>query len=693
MKTINCILANNSGGGGFSAYKWVGWNYNNSVLGSSSLPASFSNDGNAYRGASSTAGTATTTFTGTYSSTYETSINTLTNDAYYGSSGNVIPLFYPGESVRFRFYCPSAGTTTTNKMFPAGNVQDAASSYNLIDWYGSQLAGSNHDFYNMYDTGSTNSLAQGTSALTSGTRVFATSGWYYYQVQFTVPNRVSWRANSGARGYGWGTYLSGSTATGGGSRKARVIFDIVDVGTYSNINLPNYTVDPNASQLPSNWNFTGALYPLQYRAYRYSPSNRWVATATSNGSDYFYSTSGTSSNSLGFPANQITSAQGEIPSSGQTHNFRVEVRPIQGGFYANSGGAANNLGQWQFSTTTNSEGWYNDGELGSLIGGTTSYSWGTTPSSIDEGNTGSFGVNSTYSGFSTLYWRVVTSANGSTGATADFGTYQGAFSMSTGSSGSGTVSITPSSDSVPNEGTETFYLQIHDSSGRTNKLLERSFNVNDTTQNNTSPAQFNLGGPTQYSSGTTYGYSNTITISGLSTGVSVNYSFTNNSYIRVSKNSGSYSSSGGTVQNGDTLRVRVTLGSTDRSTTLSVGTNPVVTDTFTAGISSGSGLGVGGSTANYGLKLKNSGGDVTFSPQIRESRLIANGSVTPSNSSTNVNVSYSAVTTSNTTVYEIIVTPIAAGSAFTVHRLAGGWSIRTTSSFPLAVNYEIWRIG
>ena len=696
MKIINCILADNCGSvGSFQAYKWVGWNYNTSVLGSSSLPATTSNDGNVYRGGGSTTGGTSTTFTGTYSSTHGCAINTLTNDAYYGSSGNVIPLFYPGESVKFRFYCPSAGTTTTNRVFPAGNVQDQSSTYNLIDWYGSNSAGSNHDFYNMYDTGSTNSLAEGTSTLSSGTRVLAISGWYYYEIQFTVPNRVSWRANSGARGYGWVMYLSGSTGSDGYSRRARVIFDIIDVGTYSNISLPDYTVDPNASQLPSNWNFTGALYPLQYRLYRYSPSNRWVATASSDSSDYFYSTSGTSSNSLGFPANQILASEGEIPSSGQTHTFRVEgrVRGTAGGFYAVSGGAANSIGQWQFSTTTNSEGWYNDGETGSLIGGTTSYSWGTVPSSIDEGNTGSFGVNSAYSSLSTLYWRVVTTANGSTVAQNDFSTYNGTFSMTTGTSGSGTVNITPTADATT-ENSETFYLQIHDSGARTNKLLEQSFVVNDTSQNNdTSPNAFDLGGPNQYSSGTTYGYSNTITISGLSTGVSVNYSFTNSSYISVSKNGGSYSSSGGTVQNNDTLRVRVTLSSTaDRSTTLSVGTNPVVTDTFTAGISSGSGLNIGGSTASYGLKLKNSSGLVTFNPSIRESRIVAYGSVTPT-TGTSKNVTYSAVTTSNITVYEIIVTPIFAGSQFTVHRVSQGWSIRTTSSFPLAVNYEIWRIG
>ena len=722
MKTINCIIADNSGSsGGFSSYKWVGWNYNNNVLGSSSLPGSTSNDGNAYRGGGNTSGATSTTFTGTYNSTHGCAINTLTNDEYYGSSGNVIPLFYPGESVRFRIYCPSAGTTSTNYITPAGNVQDQASTYNLIDWYGSNAAGSNPDFYNMYDTGNTNSLAHSTATLNSGTRIFATTGWYYYQIQFTVPNRVSWRANSGARGYGWVFRLTGNTGSDGYNRRSRVIFDVVDVGTYSNINLPNYTVDPNASQLPTNWNFTGGLYPLQYRGYRYSPSNRWVVTGNSDSSDYFYSTSGTSSNSVAFPANQILASQGEIPSSGQTHSFRVEARVLGsvGGFYANTGGAANNIGQWQFSTTQNSEGWYEDGETGSLIAGSTSYSWGSTPSSINEGSTGSFGVNSSYSNLSTLYWRVVTSANGSTVASGDFSTYNGTFSMTTGASGSGTVNITPSADTVV-EGTETFYLQIHDSGARTNKLLERSFQViNTTVSNDTEPDAFNLGSAT-VSIGTTIGYSNIITISGTTPNVNMTASITGtHGQFRRRVNSSSSWTGWRTanltdVQNGHQLQVRIySLTTSLKTAILSVG-SPATSDTFSAIQTSG--ITTPGNS-NYGLKLQNNSGTETLNPTVRVTNFLdgTNDASSPYNSAfagtvvslaagSNLKIYVNGVTASNTTVYQILITNPslfwrANGATVTRHNSSGSvpgyFQITNPSnaSFAVGFSYQVIKIG
>lgn len=261
--------------------------------------------------------------------------------------------------------------------------------------------------------------------------------------------------------------------------------------------------------------------------------------------------------------------------------------------------------------------------------------------------------------------------------------------------GVSTSGFTVSGTELPTAGnSEDYYCEakIETSDGGLNTYIDTLRRIRLTrTQADTSPDQFDLGGPNQYASGTTYGYSNTITISGLSSGTSVNYSFTNTSWARVSKNGGSYSTSGGTVQNGDTLLVRITLGSTDRSTVLSVGTSPTVTDTFTAGLSSGSGLGVGGTTPNYGLKLQNSSGQTTFSPNIRKSRIVKSGTVVPT-TGTGVNVSYSGVTTSNTSVYEIIVTPLLSGSLFTVHRLNGGWSIRA-NGYAFSVGYEVWRIG
>ena len=94
----------------------------------------------------------------------------------------------------------------------------------------------------------------------------------------------------------------------------------------------------------------------------------------------------------------------------------------------------------------------------------------------------------------------------------------------------------------------------------------------------TTPNQFSFTDVTDVAVSTTQ-TSNTITLSGMDTGAAANVSVTGGTY---SKNSGAYTSSAGTAQDGDTFSVRHTSSasnSTSVNTTLTVDT---ISDTFTS---------------------------------------------------------------------------------------------------------------
>ena len=82
--------------------------------------------------------------------------------------------------------------------------------------------------------------------------------------------------------------------------------------------------------------------------------------------------------------------------------------------------------------------------------GAASYSFGTIPTSIDEGASGTFNVNTTnVSDSTTLYWTIATNAG-------DFGTTSGSFVIN---SNAGSFSVSPTADSTT-EGSETFTVTI-----------------------------------------------------------------------------------------------------------------------------------------------------------------------------------------------------------------------------------------
>lgn len=192
-----------------------------------------------------------------------------------------------------------------------------------------------------------------------------------------------------------------------------------------------------------------------------------------------------------------------------------------------------------------------------------------------------------------------------------------------------------------------------------------SFNI---TRSNldTKPDPFNLGGPVTVVTGVTAN-SNTITIGGMDTGASASYSITNTSYSRVSKNGGTFSTSSGTVVNGDTLQVQVDASTTSgvtRSTTLSVG-SPTTSDSFSVTSTTGGGGGGtsgGGGTGSYGLRVNDTDGSTfIMGSGERFSSVLALQSVSLSTSgtaSTSISASMGGVTTSNSTVMFLGTPPI-----------------------------------
>lgn len=191
-----------------------------------------------------------------------------------------------------------------------------------------------------------------------------------------------------------------------------------------------------------------------------------------------------------------------------------------------------------------------------------------------------------------------------------------------------------------------------------------SFNV---TRSNldTQPDSFNLGGPVTVVTGVTAN-SNTITIGGMDTGASASYSITNTSYSRVSKNGGTFSTSSGTVVNGDTLQVQVDASTTSgvtRSTTLSVG-SPTTSDSFSVTSTTGGGGGGtsgGGGTGSYGLRVNDTDGSTFIMGSAeRFSSVLALQSISLSSSDPPlpITASMSGVSTSNSTVMFLGTPPI-----------------------------------
>ena len=177
-----------------------------------------------------------------------------------------------------------------------------------------------------------------------------------------------------------------------------------------------------------------------------------------------------------------------------------------------------------------------------------SYSFGSIPSSINEGSAGTFNVTTTnVSNGTTLYWTI---ANTTT-SNADFSSISGSFTIT---SNAGSFTVTPTADTTT-EGSETFTVALRTVS-TTGSIVATSntVTINDTSTTPTGGLKVYL--QTAPSSGSTWsdtsgnGYNATLRKSG--TG----------NYAYDSANGGGIVTTGGTTNNGAMIDIPYNLPST-----------------------------------------------------------------------------------------------------------------------------------
>lgn len=140
--------------------------------------------------------------------------------------------------------------------------------------------------------------------------------------------------------------------------------------------------------------------------------------------------------------------------------------------------------------------------------------------------------------------------------------------------------------------------------------VTRSAAASDTT-----PNAFDLGGPVSDAELSTLTFSSTITVSGINAATPISISGSGSPVYSV--NSGSFTTTSGTVLNGDTVNVRVTSSasnSTSVTATLNIGG---VTDTFTVTTIASAGGGVTPGSNTYGLEVEGPSGAIVFSPDFK----------------------------------------------------------------------------
>jgi len=174
------------------------------------------------------------------------------------------------------------------------------------------------------------------------------------------------------------------------------------------------------------------------------------------------------------------------------------------------------------------------------------------------------------------------------------------------------------------------------------------------------PDAFELGGPVTSASISSYYYSNTITVSGLTSGTSVSVVVSGGAY---SKNGGAYTTASGTAQNGDTFVVRVLSSSsysTQVSATLTIGG---VSDSFSVTTEVGDSIPdtfeLGGPVTNYSIST------YAYSNTITVSGLSTGIYVTASVTGGQFSINSGAYTSSSTSVTNgdtIIVRILSSGS-------------------------------
>jgi len=170
----------------------------------------------------------------------------------------------------------------------------------------------------------------------------------------------------------------------------------------------------------------------------------------------------------------------------------------------------------------------------------------------------------------------------------------------------------------------------------------------------------------------------------------------------VSKNGGTFSTSGGTVVNGDTLQVEITASSSNSvtlSTTLSVG-SPARTDSWSVtSAASGTGSSGGGGGAvtggTFGLAIYRATGSnppVVLDQSVRTNNIIVSGSKSVAANGSEI-ITCPGMTLTNTSEIGVIVKNIFASSLFTIQRGTGQFTINNNTSGALTARYVAFRWG
>jgi len=244
----------------------------------------------------------------------------------------------------------------------------------------------------------------------------------------------------------------------------------------------------------------------------------WTISNTTTSSLDFSATSGSFTINSGAGSFSVSLSADQLTEGAET--FRVDIR---------TGGTGGPVVATSNSVTVN------DTSL------TRTYAFGTIPTSINEGASGTFNVTTTnVPNGTTLYWTVLNS----TTADADFSATSGSFTIN---SNAGSFSVSPSADQLT-EGAQTFQVQIRtDSISGTVRATSNSVTINDTSLAptytfTTTPTSINEGSAGTFVLGTTNVPNNTTlywTLNFASPVTSGDFSATSGSFI-INSNSGSF---------------------------------------------------------------------------------------------------------------------------------------------------------
>ena len=287
--------------------------------------------------------------------------------------------------------------------------------------------------------------------------------------------------------------------------------------------------------------------------------------------------------------------------------------------------------------------------------------------STNEGASATVNVSTTnVANGTTLYWTV-------NATTADVSTASGSFTIS---ANAGSFTIPAIADSLT-EGTETYTISVRTGSTAGTVVATSTLTINDTSTtpvaNDTTPDAFSFTSQTGVPLNTVTS-SNVITISGINTATSISIS----SGSAYSINGGSYTSTSGTITNGQTVSVQHTSSSSNTANTTTTLTIGGVQGTFTSTTTSVI-------PAVYGMRIYDASGNITLDTTdetMKDLGVFAINSVTANQSILGVPVTTNSIALVNnnngdtdTSIASAVVSLNISTSSITVSGGASGFDI------------------